>query len=213
MHIGYLGATIAGIAAAGTAFGMAVSSGSDGFPPENGSATRLPIERAVRTTREAPGVASAPIRGAADTSTDPERSAAIARGPRDPAEWQGMPVHRLSIPCSDEAACQAALACIDGHCDACSSSDECQTGEVCVVEHCLLAKLAKCTSYRDCPSGEVCVLSGYSDDLRGNGAMEAMCSGSLRERIPVRPEYPPEAYLPNPSPVTRLTDALLGARN
>jgi hypothetical protein len=42
------------------------------------------------------------------------------------------------------------------------------------------------------------VLSGYSDDLRGNGGMEAFCSGSIpkREEQPVM--HPAEAYLPNP---------------
>jgi hypothetical protein len=124
-----------------------------------------------------------------------------------------MPVSYFGIPCSDEAVCQAALACIDGYCDGCSTSDECQAGEVCVVEHCVLAQLAKCTSFRDCRDGEVCVLSGYTDDLRGNGTMEAVCSGSFKMPEPERPEYPTEAYLQIPSPETRLTDALLGARN
>jgi hypothetical protein len=187
----------------------------DDILPKSNSSTSVPITRADRNpidpTQRASG--SATIRGHEDTSISSRREAASARPPRDPAEWQGMPITYFGIPCSDEAVCQLALACIGGYCGGCSTSDECQAGEVCVVEHCVLSQLAKCTSFRDCPSGEVCVLSGYTDDLRGNGAMEAVCSGSFSNPEPQRPEYPPEAYLPIPSPQTRLTEALLGARN
>jgi hypothetical protein len=213
MHIGYLGAFLGGMAAAGTAVAMGVSLGLDGVSPPRDAATVVPIERAARSAVQMHGPASSSVvtSGLETSSIGSERNVTASDKRRDPAEWQGMSVDYRLVPCSDEGFCQRALACIDGSCDACSSADDCQVGEVCAVEHCVLAKLAKCTSYRDCPNGEVCVLSGYSDDLRGNGAMEAACSGSLPSREPVRVEYPPEAYLPNPSPLGRLADALLAA--
>jgi hypothetical protein len=182
MRIGYLAVILGGMAAAGTAVGIVMSAELDDMVPERESAVRLPITRAERNAGEPPHGASesAAVRSHEDTLSARAPRVAI---PRDPAEWQGMPVRYHAIPCSDEAVCQAALACIDGYCDSCSNSEDCQAGEVCVVEHCVLTKLAKCTSFRDCPSGEVCVLSGYSDDVRGNGAMEAMCSGSLRTSV------------------------------
>lgn len=80
------------------------------------------------------------------------------------------------------------------------------------MEHCLIAENGACRTRADCKTEDLCVLSGYSDDVRGNDSLTAICSSDMAVPKHSLPEYPPEAYVPKPSPGKRLTDAvLLGA--
>lgn len=95
--------------------------------------------------------------------------------PRDPNEWDGMPVLLQGPPCEQSAYCGLALACVDQMCGACTSDQQCGPGEGCVVEHCLKTELIGCRSYRDC-SPALCILSGYTGGTaRGNEDMTSYC--------------------------------------
>jgi hypothetical protein len=95
--------------------------------------------------------------------------------PRDPNEWDGMPVLLDGPPCEQSAWCGLALACIDEKCGACTSDQDCAPGEGCVVEHCLKTELIGCRSYRDC-SPALCILSGLTGGTpRGNEDMTSYC--------------------------------------
>lgn len=95
---------------------------------------------------------------------------------RDPAEWQGMRINmdRLAS-CGESGICGMALACVGGKCVPCTSDDECESGEVCSLDHCVLESQADCRSFKDCDAG-LCLLTGYSSDPRGNIGMKAYCS-------------------------------------
>jgi hypothetical protein len=96
--------------------------------------------------------------------------------PRDPDEWQGMPVDlSVQASCETSSLCGLAAACVGGHCGPCVRDGECAEGEICVLDHCLLKDKVGCRSKRRCASGEFCVLSGFSHDPRGNRAMSAHC--------------------------------------
>jgi hypothetical protein len=135
--------------------------------------------------------------------------------PRDPAEWQGMLVNRTtSVSCAGTGFCQLALACVNERCGPCTEDSHCQSGEICAVDHCLLAEFVDCSSRLDCPDGEVCVLSDYSDDSRGNGDMRSWCSGSVPNRDEPPVEYKPEDYRrATLSPEDRLMNALRSGAN
>jgi hypothetical protein len=99
---------------------------------------------------------------------------------RPPGEWEGMLVDLTKAPpCERSSDCQMALACVNGHCTACESASTCAAGETCVLDHCVLSELVACRSTRDCGERGRCLLSGYSNDLRGNGEMHAVCSGDM----------------------------------
>jgi len=129
--------------------------------------------------------------------------------PRAADEWQGMLVDRETASCESTGLCQSALACVNGRCGPCTDSSQCQAGEVCAMDHCVLKELVTCSSRRDCPDGELCVLSGYSEDIRGNGDMRAWCSGSVPNRAQLPVEPAPDDFVPEPTPISRLLDALL----
>ncbi len=96
--------------------------------------------------------------------------------PRDPNEWQGMLIDQSIQPeCDVSAHCGLALACIHNRCGPCTSDSDCNSGEECVLDHCVIAANVVCRSRSDCPDGELCVLSGYSHDPRGNSDMRATC--------------------------------------
>jgi len=104
--------------------------------------------------------------------------------PRPAGEWQGMLVDLSQRQvCEASSYCGFALACLDdGACGACQRDDQCAGGEVCVLDHCVLAANAGCRSRRDC-AGEgddaLCVLSGLTGgEARGNGAMTSYCQAS-----------------------------------
>lgn len=104
---------------------------------------------------------------------------AIELAPRDASEWQGMLVNAtFQASCDTSSRCGLAMACDAGRCGACSADAQCGTGEVCSMQHCVLASNAACRARGECPAGELCMLTGYSDDARGNGEMRAYCSGS-----------------------------------
>ncbi len=96
--------------------------------------------------------------------------------PRDEGEWQGMLVDQsIRAACDTTARCGLAMACVEGACGACVTDDECGAGEACVLDHCVPERNVECRTRHDCRGEELCVLSGYSDDLRGNGSMSAFC--------------------------------------
>jgi hypothetical protein len=81
------------------------------------------------------------------------------------------------VYCEDSEQCGQGMACVgqDGGCGPCSGDSDCASGEVCVLDHCLLEQNVECRSYTDCPEGYQCILSGLSADPRGNGEMRAYC--------------------------------------
>lgn len=83
--------------------------------------------------------------------------------------------------CRTPSDCGMALGCFgeDG-CGPCTRDRDCGPGEVCVLDHCVLAARAHCRSYRDCPADVHCILTGISPDPRGNAGMEALCGSDLR---------------------------------
>jgi len=96
--------------------------------------------------------------------------------PRDPLEWDGMPVDLIGPYCEESAFCGLALACVQQMCGACTADEDCAPGEGCVVEHCLKTELIGCRSYRDC-GAELCLLSGFTGGTpRGNEDMRSYCS-------------------------------------
>jgi len=111
--------------------------------------------------------------------------------PRPANEWQGMLVEREGqSECRRGHVCGLALACLQGRCGPCRSDRECETGEVCVLDHCLLQANVRCRSAAQCGQG-LCILSGLSDDPRGNKEMRSLCDVDY---VP-----PPEAAKPTPS--------------
>jgi hypothetical protein len=96
--------------------------------------------------------------------------------PRDPMEWDGMPVPLQGPSCETSEYCGLALACVEQMCGACAGDRDCAAGEACVVEHCLRAELITCHSYRDCEPNQVCILSGITGGTaRGNEDMRSYC--------------------------------------
>jgi hypothetical protein len=131
--------------------------------------------------------------------------AAVSSGPRyhprEPSEWQGMLVNTSAqAQCDTSARCGLAMACLRETCGPCVADSECSSGEVCVLDHCVLRERAECKSRRECPGDALCTLSGYSSDPRGNRELVAQCtptSGQGRqpeatELIRGLPARPPE---------------------
>jgi hypothetical protein len=104
--------------------------------------------------------------------------------PRPAHEWQGMRVDLSQRQyCEASSYCGLALACLDDRqCGPCQRDDQCAGGEVCVLDHCVVAAHAGCRSRAECAgAGEdaVCVLSGLSGgEPRGNGEMRSYCRSS-----------------------------------
>jgi hypothetical protein len=146
-------------------------------PPAAGSAPEphagsTPSPRAVHAEPGRGSVARAE-ETPAPTSAEDEPSPR----PRAEGEWQGMKVDDAETwPCGER--CSMARACVEGECVPCHEDDECDSGEVCVLDHCVQEKLTECRKAADCGAPEaLCVLTGYtSGDLRGNGDMRAHCS-------------------------------------
>ena len=104
---------------------------------------------------------------------------AIELAPRVESEWQGMLVNTtFQASCDTSSRCGLAMACQAGRCGACTQDAQCGAGEVCSMQHCVIASNAACRARAECPIGELCMLTGYADDARGNGEMRAYCSGS-----------------------------------
>ena len=115
--------------------------------------------------------------------------------PRPAEEWQGMRINlNMSPPCTSSALCGLGQACVRGKCVPCGRDEDCATGEVCVLDHCLQKDLVACRRSADCDSQSKCVLSGYSNRPRGNEGTRAYCVSSMSgaERGPVPPEAPPK---------------------
>jgi hypothetical protein len=138
------------------------------------------------------------------SAVTPEPAASSTRG----GEWEGMPIDRSSAPyCEASERCGLARACVESVCTACGADRDCATGEACVLEHCVLTRLAECRSRADCPAGDLCILSGYSPDPRGNADMRASCA-SPRSGTATRPDVP----MPPVDPRTSLPHDALRAR-
>jgi hypothetical protein len=121
--------------------------------------------------------------------------------PRDPEEWQGMPVDlNFNPPCHTSADCAFALACRDNHCGPCLSDEQCAIGEVCVLDQCLRRDNVTCRSRRDCPSGEKCMLTAYSPQLRNNQDLRSKCTQTLHPVFEPRPSNP-VVPIPTTAPV------------
>lgn len=87
-----------------------------------------------------------------------------------------MPVQeKLRVACHPDIGCGLALACVGGFCGACTTNDQCMSGEECVLERCLLEELVGCVTDQDCDAGEVCLLSGVSPGPRGNQDLHSYC--------------------------------------
>ena len=82
--------------------------------------------------------------------------------------------------CEASSYCGFALACLpDQKCGACTRDEQCGTGEVCALDHCVVAANAGCRSRADCTAAgpdALCQLSGLSGgDPRGNAGMRSYC--------------------------------------
>jgi hypothetical protein len=137
--------------------------------------------------------------------------------PRDPEEWQGMPVDlNMSPECDTSSRCGLALACISGHCGPCASDADCAIGEECVLDHCLLRKNVSCRHRRDCDGGDTCMLTGLSPGARGNSDMRVVCRGGSNFMADMpRPDGAPPAphWGPQVHPEISAEDLLRRLRN
>jgi hypothetical protein len=113
--------------------------------------------------------------------------------PREPGEWDGMPVNADAQQiCDVSASCGLARSCKAGKCTSCVADADCVAGEGCVLQHCVKAELIGCRSFRDCPTKALCVLSGYSSLPRGNEGMKSYCNSSEGGSSPgIAPHEPP----------------------
>lgn len=124
-----------------------------------------------------PALPSLAPAGASDAVPD-------ALHPRPAREWQGMRVDLSQRQyCEASSYCGLALACLDDQrCGACQRDDQCTSGEVCVLDHCIAAANAGCRTRAECGglgADALCVLSGLSGgDPRGNTGMTSFCRPS-----------------------------------
>lgn len=128
---------------------------------------------------------------------------------RDAREWQGMPIDVTRMPyCESSAQCGLARACVDAKCGPCRSDADCAPGEACVLNHCVIARLVGCRRQSECGAKISCILTGYTTDPRGNGGLSAICL--TPDRVPEQkpPDYPPSAYIPEPSRMTAFQEHL-----
>ncbi|PTL83443.1 hypothetical protein [Vitiosangium sp. GDMCC 1.1324] len=161
-------------------------SASEPRPPTSALAQQQPEPRPVPASLgRTPAPAPRPERG---PGALPPRTPQ----PRDPNEWQGMQVDlAVRALCGEANHCGLAAACTDGHCGPCATDADCDSGEACVLDHCVRQENVECHSRRDCPGEQLCALTGYSSDPRGNAQMRAYCldprEGTPRPAEPTRP--------------------------
>jgi len=131
--------------------------------------------------------------------------------PRPPEEWQGMLVDlSVASTCDETIHCGLAQVCRDGRCLPCRKDEECESGSVCVLDHCVAEERVSCRLRRDCGGRAACVLSGYSSDPRGNADLRAFCV-SRESGLPAAPETQPPERDPStikPSPSEELLKVL-----
>jgi hypothetical protein len=120
----------------------------------------------------------------------------------------------MQARCGPGDACGLAMACHGTRCGPCSTDRDCESGEICVLDHCLHEEQAECRSRTDCDDGELCLLSGYSSDLRGNRELTSRClaaeGGQARETT--NPAGSSEYNLPAPARLVPMEDLLEEAR-
>jgi hypothetical protein len=149
--------------------------------------------------RRSAATSSGRVKNGSDTSANASMSAdpfGVRRwSPRPADECQGMRVNlNISPFCTTSSHCGLGRACIDSKCVACGRDEDCATGEVCVLDHCLQKDLVACRRAADCDPHSKCVLSGYSNQPRGNEGTRAACVSSLSgaDHGPVAPETRPK---------------------
>ena len=98
--------------------------------------------------------------------------------PRDAAEWQGLRVELCMQQAYCEGYCGNMMACIDSQCVPCVLDADCLTGEVCVLDYCLLEASVTCRHAADCPSGLCVIQGGTVGEPRGNVGRRAYCIDS-----------------------------------
>jgi len=87
--------------------------------------------------------------------------------PRDPQESQRWRLDtQFTMRCETTIDCCAAKACVKGICTGCSSSDDCLSGESCVIDHCIPSENSQCNTRHDCESGQLCVLQRSNPPAR-----------------------------------------------
>jgi hypothetical protein len=111
-----------------------------------------------------------------ETSASPKVTAVTKPAGRRSDEWQGLLVEPTSFSsCRGAHNCGSALGCHAGWCGACLSADDCESGEACVLDHCLTRASVGCESRQDCREGEFCALTGLTGDVRSNAGLRSYC--------------------------------------
>ncbi len=97
--------------------------------------------------------------------------------PRDPQESQRWRLDtQFTMRCDTTIDCCAAKACVKGICTGCSSSDDCLSGESCVIDHCIKSENSQCNTRHDCESEQLCVLQRSNPPAkRGSFQIGADC--------------------------------------
>jgi hypothetical protein len=98
--------------------------------------------------------------------------------PRAADEFQGRRISLDGAICERSATCGMAKACIDGMCGPCSEDSDCEIGEVCVLQNCLLRENVSCRFRAECPDPEqqLCIFNeDDSPGARANSTLRAFC--------------------------------------
>ncbi len=109
-----------------------------------------------------PSPASQPLRSGAAIPSQP------GLYPRAPEESQKRRLFtQFTMKCTTSHDCCAAMACINGICTGCTSSDQCLDGEMCALDHCILQENTNCINRHDCNDESLCVLSRKKKPVDG----------------------------------------------
>lgn len=188
---------------------VGVGTGHDAYeasvPPPGLQVAR---DLAVRPKASSPSLGLATPEAASLVPQRSTRDLAFRPAARAGGEWTGMPAEDTTQVCPSAGWCGLALGCRQGRCAGCASDDECDVGEVCILNHCVLSSLATCRSRIDCSRGELCILSGLSAGPRGNSDMHAYClapTGPSRESPAPPPTPAGQPVLPEVHPMKLLS--------
>ncbi len=94
-----------------------------------------------------------------------------------------------------ETTCARARACVGGECLPCVADSECEAGELCVLQYCLLEPNVGCQTRADCTerSDAICVMNGITaGDLRGNSELRSECMEPRGGHQKTRKQYDSE---------------------
>jgi hypothetical protein len=189
---GWLGAAIlAASVTAGLLVGVLIRRGADG---QGRSRPVADLSGDFAASPLTPGRPSLPD---GHSFPSPKREELTGLHPRAQGEWQGMRVDLSVHPdCTESARCGLARACRAGMCLPCLADPDCASGELCVLDHCILSGNVDCRSKDDCETGDVCILTGFSTDPRNNAATRAICGKSFK--APARNWKPAVSGVPPP---------------